>query len=71
MAKTQTKNAEGGIQVALEGLEKIVRWFETQEELDLEEGLKRIKEGAAIAKDLKTRLKSVENEFTELKKELE
>jgi exodeoxyribonuclease VII small subunit len=56
---------------ALEKLEAITRWFETQENADVEEGLKKIKEGAALIKESKARLKEVENEFEEVKKELE
>ena len=65
------KTDKNSIQEAMEELEKIVQWFEKQEELDLEEGLKKVKEGAAIAKELKDKLKKVENEFEELKKDLE
>ena len=68
MVKEKDKNS---IQEAMEELEKIVQWFEKQEELDLEEGLKKVKEGAVLAKELKEKLKKVENEFEELKKDLE
>ena len=68
MSKTSDKNT---INESLKKLEAIVQWFEKQEDLDLEEGLKRVKEGAAMAKELKDKLKNVENEFSELKKELE
>ncbi len=51
-------------------LEEIVAWFEKQEEVDVEEGLKKVKEGALLVKDLKERMKEVENEFEEIKKDL-
>ena len=51
-------------------LEAIVAWFEGQEEVDVEEGLKKAKEGAALIKELKERMKEVENEFEEIKKDL-
>ncbi len=51
-------------------LEAIVAWFEAQEEVDVEEGLKRVREGAALVKDLKERMKGIENEFEEIKKDL-
>ncbi len=51
-------------------LEKIVAWFEQQEEVDVEAGLIKVKEGAALIKELKEKLKKVENEFEEIKKDL-
>ena len=68
MLKTADKNT---ITESLKKLEAIVQWFEKQEDLDLEEGLKRIKEGAAIARELKEKVKRVENEFSEIKKGLD
>lgn len=54
----------------LSELEQIASWFEKQKDVDVEEGLKRVKEGAILIKDLKERLKEVENEFEEIKKDL-
>ena len=56
------------ISESLHKLEDIVAWFEDQKEIDVEEGLKRVKDGAALVKDLKAKLKKVENEFEEIKK---
>ncbi|MEA1936769.1 MAG: exodeoxyribonuclease VII small subunit [Patescibacteria group bacterium] len=56
---------------SLKKLEKIAKWFETQEEIDVEEGLKKVKEGARLIKASRERLKKVENEFEEVKKELD
>lgn len=56
---------------ALKKLEEIVAWFEKQEEVDVEKGLEKIREGAALIKTSKERLRSVENEFEEIKKDLE
>lgn len=56
---------------ALKELEAIALWFDVQENADVEEGLKKIKAGAALIKTAKARLKEVENEFEEVKKELE
>lgn len=56
---------------SLEKLEALVRWFDEQEQVDVSEGLRKVKEGAVLVKELKARLKEVENEFTDLKKELE
>ena len=58
------------IQKQLEELEAIARWFEQEEDFDVEEGLKRVKEGAVLVKKLKTRIKAVENEFKELESDL-
>lgn len=55
---------------SLETLENIVRWFDDQEAVDVEEGIEKVKQGAALIKDLKSRLKKVENEFSEIKKDL-
>ena len=56
---------------SLEKLENIVAWFEEQESVDVEEGLKKVKEGATLIKASRARLKEVENEFEEVKRDLE
>ena len=58
------------IKESLGKLEQIVSWFEKQAEVDVELGLEKVKEGAVLIKDLKGRLKEVENEFEEIKKDL-
>lgn len=55
---------------SLKHLEKIGQWFEEQDEVDVEMGLKKIKEAVALLKLSKERLKSIENEFEEIKKEV-
>ncbi len=47
-------------------LEEIVDWFE-QEEVDLDEGLKKFERGLQLAKACKSRLKEVENKVTQIK----
>ncbi|MBP9759757.1 MAG: exodeoxyribonuclease VII small subunit [Candidatus Pacebacteria bacterium] len=54
------------IQSQLKKLEEIASWFEKDENFDVEEGLKKVKEGAELVKKLKGRIKEVENEFREL-----
>lgn len=49
-------------------LEEINRWFQ-EEEVDLDEGLKRLKKGKDLIKQCRERLKSVENEFIKIKEE--
>lgn len=58
------------IQTQLKELEAIASWFEKEDDFDIEEGLKKVKEGATLAKTLKNRIKEVENEFKELEVEL-
>jgi len=55
---------------SLEKLEKIVEWFNSQQDVDVEEGLKKVKEGAELISKLKSKLKKVENDFQEVKKSL-
>lgn len=54
----------------LKSLSKIAQWFEDQEEIDIEEGLQKVKEAARMIKQGKSRLKEIENEFEEIKKEI-
>ena len=50
---------------ALKDLEEINRWFQ-QEEIDLEEGLTKLKAGKELIAQCRARLKEVENEFTQI-----
>jgi hypothetical protein len=51
-------------------LRSITAWFETQDEVDVEKGLEKVKEGAELIKASKERLKELENDFEEVKKKL-
>lgn len=51
-------------------LRAITTWFESQDEVDVEKGLERVKEGAELIKASRARLKELENEFEEVKKRL-
>jgi len=55
----------------LKRLSEITDWFDKQEEIDVEEGLNKVKEASQIIKVSKERLKEIENEFEEIKKEIE
>lgn len=66
-----TAQKEINLTQSLKKIEGIVEWFENQEEVDVEKGLEKVKEGAKLIKYSKERLKRVENEFEEVKKELE
>jgi exodeoxyribonuclease VII small subunit len=65
------KDDKETISQSLGKLEKIIEWFDEQSEVQVEEGLKRVREGAVLIKDLRGRLKEVENQFQELKKDLD
>ena len=52
-------------------LNDIVAWFEEQEEVDVEVGLEKVKEGAKLVKDCKARLSEIENEFETIQKQVE
>jgi hypothetical protein len=51
-------------------LNAIVGWFDTQENVDVEQGLENVREAAKIIKASKTRLSQIENEFKEIEKEM-
>ncbi|MBP6975203.1 MAG: exodeoxyribonuclease VII small subunit [Candidatus Moranbacteria bacterium] len=55
---------------SLEKLEAITEWFERQESVDVEAALEKVKEGVALIRESKVRLKEVENEFEIVKKSL-
>ncbi len=56
---------------SLRKLNDIAEWFENQEEVDVETGLERVKEGAVLVKDCKVRLAEIKNEFEKVRKEVE
>lgn len=55
----------------LKKLAEISKWFDEREEINVEEGLKKVKEAASIIKESKSRLVEIENEFEEIKKSIE
>jgi len=63
---TDTKNLNNN----LKKLSEITEWFDNQGEIDIEEGLKKVKEAVVLIKISKERLKAVENEFEEIKKDI-
>lgn len=56
---------------SLKKVQEIIHWFDNQEEVDVEKGLEKIKEGTVLIKDSRARLKEIENEFEVVKKDLE
>lgn len=55
---------------SLKKLEEITGWFDSREEIDVEKGLEKVKEGVKLIKASRARLQEVENEFEDVKKEL-
>lgn len=50
---------------------EILKWFDSQDELDVEQALEKVKKASELIKTSKKRLKEIENEFKEIKKEIE
>lgn len=55
---------------SLNKLNVIVRWFDDQDEVDVEQGLTKVKEAAVLIKASKARLAAIENEFEAIEKEI-
>jgi hypothetical protein len=55
----------------LKKLAEIASWFDKMKEIDVEEGLAKVKEAVVLIKQSKERLKEIENEFEEIKKDVE
>jgi len=53
---------------SIKQLEEINAWFQN-EDLDLDEGLRKLKTGKDLIKKCRSRLSEVENEFVDIKKE--
>lgn len=70
---TQRASVSNGINLSdtLKKLAQIVAWFESQSELDVEKGLENMKEGAKLIKISRERLSEIENEFQEIRKEIQ
>lgn len=67
-----TENTDDTVNLtqSLQELEGIVQWFDDQEEVDVEQGLTKVKDAAKLIKDSKLRLAAIENEFAEIEKEI-
>ncbi len=64
-------NKKNNLSESLKKLKEISSWFDDQEEVDVEEGLNKVKEAVEIIKESKSRLREIENEFEKVKKDLE
>lgn len=65
------KSDKKGLNSNLKRLSEIAEWFDTREEIDVEEGLEKVKEAAKLIKLSKERLKEIENEFEEIRREID
>jgi exonuclease VII small subunit len=65
------KKAQESLADSIKKLGAISDWFDQQKEIDLEKGLEKVREGAALIKESRNKLKSIENEFEEIKAGME
>lgn len=65
------KEKDFDLSKALKDLKGLVDWFDKQENLDVEAGLEKVKKGADLINKAKSRLKEIENEFEEVKEDIE
>lgn len=63
-----TKKKETNFAEAFSELEKITQWFDAQEHVDLDEGIKKFERGLELADGLKKKLGEVENKVEEIKR---
>jgi len=66
-----SKDEKKSLSANLAKLAEIAKWFDSADDIDIEKGLEKVKEATKIIKESKERLKDIENEFTEIKKEIE
>jgi exonuclease VII small subunit len=59
------------LQETLQELKGIITELEKSEDVDVEAGLEKVKEGAELVKNARKRFGELENEFTDIKKDLE
>jgi exonuclease VII small subunit len=71
MSQEKTGKTKKSLSESLKEINAIIDWFENQEEVDVEQGLEKVKTGAKLIQDSRSRLKDIENEFEVVKKELE
>jgi exonuclease VII small subunit len=68
---TKQETEHISLKAAMDELRTIAAWFESQEEIDLEQSILHLKNGVNIVKHAKMRLKEIENEFDEIKKHID
>lgn len=57
------------IKKSLSELQQITEWFQN-DDIDLDQGIDKLKEGVQIIKECRKRIQEIENEFIDIKKEL-
>ncbi len=70
-APTESVGENRNLNNNLKRLAEITAWFDAQDEVDVEEGLKLVREAVGLISASRERLESIENEFEEIKKEME
>lgn len=68
MNKNMNQDSKFDFAKAVSEIEEINQWFQN-EDVDLDEGLSKFRRGLELIKKCRVRLKQVENEFIEIKKE--
>ncbi|MCX6790702.1 MAG: hypothetical protein NTV62_00720 [Candidatus Gribaldobacteria bacterium] len=63
-------NTSDNLKDNLKKLSAISDWFDQQQEIDVEEGINKVKEAGELIKASKARLVAIENQFEEIKKEI-
>ncbi len=63
-----SKKKEGHFAEAFVELEEITHWFDSPENMDLDEGLKKFERGLTLASALKEKLNEVELKVEQMKK---
>ncbi len=66
--KTEKANTKLKFKDLMKEIRAITEWFQSQDELDVEEGIEKVKEGLLLIQEGKQRLAALENEFHEIKK---
>lgn len=64
-----TAKSNVDIKKSLNELQEITEWFQ-EDEIDLDKGLEKLKDGVKIIKQCRKRIQEIENEFVDIKKEL-
>lgn len=69
--KVKETVGNGNFKDHLKEISAILEWFDSQEELDVELALEKIKKAGELMKSSKKRLVEIENEFKEIRKMVE
>lgn len=69
MSPTKKTDKSSNLNDNLKELAQISAWFNDQKELDIEQGLEKVRQAANLIKTSRKQLDSLENEFKEIEKE--